>query len=103
MKQRPVNGMIDLRKVELNAHIAATQGADFLTSLLRRHDKPHFAFGTTHKKRHGQPLAVAFGFGLGTTIDAAVASHLLALLIFGIGRLLGFLEGKAGVRQDNDD
>ncbi len=25
----PVRGMIDSRKVELNAHIAATQGADF--------------------------------------------------------------------------
>jgi len=25
----PVSGMIDSRKVELNAHIAATQGADF--------------------------------------------------------------------------
>lgn len=46
--------------------------------------------------------AVAFFIGLGATIGAAVLSYLLALLIFGIGRLLGFLEGKAGVRQDDD-
>ena len=41
--------------------------------------------------------AYAFSYGLGAAIGTAVLSHLLALLIFGIGRFLGFLEDKAGV------
>ena len=46
--------------------------------------------------------AYLFGLGVGVAIGCAVIGYVLTLILFGVGRLLGFIEKAAGVRDEEN-
>ena len=59
-------------------------------------------YGVWTVNKQVDDLAFVWGQGIGTGIGCVIIAYILTLILFGLGRMLGFIEKAAGVRDEEN-